>query len=125
EQANRPAFVALLHATLAVAAPSGTTLLAPNAFQVERVNYDTAINGRLKFYGLGGNDYYAADDNSAITTLDGGAGDDTFQIGQIYGTKRDSLPSTLDAPPGVYPIGNTNGGSLTAQDVFTTIATTR
>ena len=51
----------------------------------ERINYDTAINGRLIVNGLGGNDYFASDDNSAITTLDGGLGNDTFQIGQIYG----------------------------------------
>src|SRR5439155_23281709 len=123
ETSDRPAFVALLHTTLAVAAPSGTTTLPTNAFSVERVNYDTAINGRLKVYGLGGNDYFAVDDNSAITTLDGGAGDDKFQIGQIYGVKRDSLASAGDGA--AYPIGNTSGGSLTAQDVFTTVATTR
>ena len=56
---------------------------------VQRINYDAALNGRLSVYGLGGNDYFAADDNAAITTLDGGAGYDTFQIGQIFGLKRD------------------------------------
>src|SRR6185503_2124413 len=30
------------------------------------------------------------DDNSAITTLDGGDGNDTFQIGQVFGTPRDA-----------------------------------
>ena len=119
ETADRSAFVALLHTTLAVAAPSGTTTLPTTAFMVERVNYDTAINGRLKVYGLGGNDYFAVDDNSSITTLDGGADNDKFQIGQIYGTKRDST----EPPCGT--LGCTNGGSLTAQDVFTTVATTR
>ena len=123
ETADPSAFVALLHTTLAVAAPSGTTTLPTTAFMVERVNYDTAINGRLKVYGLGGNDYFAVDDNSSITTLDGGADNDKFQIGQIYGTKRDSLPSLGDGAS--YAVGNTSGGSLTAQDVFTTIATTR
>jgi uncharacterized protein (UPF0371 family) len=57
--------------------------------EVQRINYDTALNGRLSVYGLGGNDYFASDDNSAITTLDGGSGFDTFQIGQIFGNKRD------------------------------------
>ncbi len=130
ELADRSAFVALLHTTLAIAAPSGSTTLCPitggcttPAFDVERVNYDTSINGRLKVYGLGGNDYFAVDDNSAITTLDGGLGDDKFQIGQIYGTKRDSLPSTADG--GAYALGNTSGGSLSSQDVFGSIATTR
>src|SRR6185503_6596702 len=97
--------------------------LPANAFTVERINYDTAINGRLKVYGLGGNDYFAVDDNSAITTLDGGADNDRFQIGQIYGVKRDSLQSIGDGAS--YAVGITNGGSLTPEDVFTTVATTR
>jgi hypothetical protein len=118
ELADRSAFVALLHATLAQAAPTGITLLGATAFDVERINYDTAINGRLKVYGLGGNDSFYVDDNSAITTLDGGKGKDDFQIGQIYGFKRDGL----ERPQGV---GNTSGGSLTPQDVFATVATTR
>ena len=57
---------------------------------VQRINYDAALNGRLSVYGLGGNDAFFVDDNSAITTLDGGAGYDTFQIGQIFGLKRDT-----------------------------------
>ena len=56
---------------------------------VQRVNYDAALNGRLAVFGLGGNDDFYVDDNSAITTLDGGAGFDRFQIGQIFGTARD------------------------------------
>ena len=55
---------------------------------MERINYDVNINGGLTVHGLGGNDYFASDDNSAITTLDGGSGNDTFQIGQVYGTPR-------------------------------------
>ncbi|MCK5191706.1 MAG: hypothetical protein KAR12_16810, partial [Methylococcales bacterium] len=53
--------------------------------QVQRVNYDVNINGRLNVFGLAGDDYFAVDDNSAITSLDGGAGSDQFQIGQLYG----------------------------------------
>src|SRR5262249_50748092 len=52
--------------------------------------YDENINGRLMVNGLGGNDKFVVDDNSAITTLDGGDGDDTFQIGQVFGTPRDA-----------------------------------
>ncbi|MHC4734100.1 MAG: hypothetical protein ACYTDW_06515, partial [Planctomycetota bacterium] len=55
---------------------------------VERVNYDENINGRLIVSGHGGDDYFAVDDNSSITTLDGGAGSDTFQIGQLFNTPR-------------------------------------
>ena len=58
--------------------------------QVERVNYDENINARLIVNGLGGDDMFVADDNSAITTLDGGEGNDTFQIGQVFGTLRDA-----------------------------------
>jgi hypothetical protein len=100
---------------------------------VQRVNYDSAINGRLMVFGLGGNDYFAVDDNAATTTLDGGVGNDTFQIGQIYGLQRDgSTHSQL-------PLGNTFGGSvvapydqfpqlvnsLTPQSIYGTVATTR
>ena len=70
--------------------------------QVERANYDENINARLLVNGLGGNDKMVVDDNSAITTLDGGAGDDTFQIGQVFG-----LPRTAAA-------------GLTAEDTFDT-----
>ena len=102
EATNRPGFVAVLHATIAQAQMSP----APST-SVERVNYDTAANARLAVYGLEGNDSFFSDDVRVITTLDGGAGNDSFQIGQIYGTKRD-----------------TNAG-IQANDTFTPIATTR
>ena len=75
------AFVALLHGT-------ETDVLHRARQDVERINYDAGINGRLIVNGLGGNDIFAVDDNSAITTLDGGAGDDTFLIGQAYSSPR-------------------------------------
>ena len=101
ETATRPAFVALLHVDdLSDAQVTDAT------FDVERVSYDADLNGRLMVYGLGGNDYFATDDNSAVTTLDGGLGNDTFQIGQVYGLKRD-------------------GASVATNDVFATVATTR
>src|SRR4029077_20007734 len=48
-------------------------------------------------------DTFATDDNSSITTLDGGAGDDTFLIGQAYTNPRiapdvaaeDAFPTTF------------------------------
>ena len=91
-----PAFVALMHGDLDndIRALGGT--LAAQAsnpgspyLKVERVNYDQAMNGRLTVYGYGGNDYFASDDNSVITTLDGGAGKDSFQIGQLYRSERE------------------------------------
>ncbi len=70
---------------------------------VQRINYDAALNGRLSVYGLGGNDAFFVDDNSAITTLDGGAGNDLFQIGQIFGFKRDAEEGFL-LPHDTFPV---------------------
>ncbi|MFU8842101.1 MAG: hypothetical protein ACNA8R_15550, partial [Nitriliruptoraceae bacterium] len=100
EAANRPAFVGLLHGTIDQVQAGAYTA-------VERINYDAAINGRLEVFGMGGNDSFATDDNSAITTLDGGQGDDSFQIGQLYGTQRNAA------------------AGVSANDIFATIATTR
>ncbi|MCJ8339824.1 MAG: LEPR-XLL domain-containing protein [Pseudomonadales bacterium] len=55
---------------------------------VERINYDSNINARLTINGHDGNDNFFSDDNSSITTLDGGAGDDSFQIGQLFADDR-------------------------------------
>ena len=91
EAADHPAFVALLHGdgrpTAASAATAAASSATSRANLVQRINYDDALNGRLSVYGLGGNDAFYVDDNSAITTLDGGAGYDIFQIGQIFGTQ--------------------------------------
>jgi len=54
--------------------------------EVERINYDQTINGRLRVNAGQGDDQFYVDDNSAITTLDGGQGEDLFQIGQVFGT---------------------------------------
>ena len=55
---------------------------------LERINYDRTINGRLRLNGLDGSDYFYSDDNSTITTLDGGDGEDNFQFGQVFGSER-------------------------------------
>jgi len=92
----RANFVALLH-----------NLQVDGTFQLaERVNYDTTMGG-LVVNGLGGNDAFTMDDNSAPTTLNGGAGSDSFQIGQLFGTDR--VPPT----------------NVAAGDQITTIHTTR
>ena len=62
---------------------------------VERVNYDENINGRLTVNGLGGMDSFFIDDNSSITTVDGGSGADFFQIGQVFGTLRTAAAGVL------------------------------
>ncbi|HEX5591393.1 MAG TPA: Calx-beta domain-containing protein [Candidatus Limnocylindrales bacterium] len=115
EVADRPAFVALLTGNTD---PDGGVGLYRDRItgnepstMVQRINYDAALNGRITVFGLAGNDAFYVDDTSAIATLDGGAGYDLFQIGQIFGAKRDS--------------DNTEG-ALLPQDTFPTlVATTR
>jgi hypothetical protein len=99
EVADHPAFVVLLHGD---ESPDGglsgyrSRAVGDEVSKfVQRINYDAALNGRLSVYGKGGNDYFAVDDNSAITTLDGGFGNDTFAIGQIFGFKRDTEEGAL------------------------------
>ncbi|MEH6608559.1 MAG: matrixin family metalloprotease [Halioglobus sp.] len=71
----------------------------------ERVNYNADINddneqdddkGGLFINTLGQDDKIVSDDNSAITTIDGGQGNDTFQIGQVFGTPRDAKAGLAD-----------------------------
>ncbi len=104
EVADRPAFVALLHGDVADYRYDGAGDTNPGQIaDVQRINYDTALNGRLSVFGRGGNDAFFVDDTSAITTLDGGAGSDSFQIGQIFGTKRDVAEGAV-APHDTFPV---------------------
>ena len=107
ETADSPAFVALLGGDTS---PDAGLALYRDRTQgnepttaVQRVNYDAALNGRLSVFGRGGNDAFYVDDNSAITTLDGGAGNDSFQIGQIFGLKRDTDEGAL-LPQDTFPV---------------------
>ncbi|MBC8505088.1 MAG: tandem-95 repeat protein, partial [Chloroflexi bacterium] len=83
-----------------------------------RINYDQQVNGRLRVNGYGGDDAFFVDDNSTITTLDGGAGDDFFQFGQLFKSARISED---DVNPD-YPEYSTG---IAAEDAFFTIETTR
>ncbi len=100
-----PAFVAVLHGSLNQVAPdpANGTVTASGAISVERINYDSGVSA-LNVNAKGGNDYFAVDDNSAITTLDAGSGDATFQIGQIYGLQR-TRPAAGIAPSDAVPGG--------------------
>ena len=62
------------------------TGLAAGAYShAELVHYDGQITGGLTVNGLEGDDGFAFDDNSAATTVNGGAGADSFQVGQLFG----------------------------------------
>lgn len=108
ETANGPAFVALLHGSVTQYADLDPATQASSL--VQRVNYDRALNGRLTVLGLGGNDHFYADDTTTTITLDGGAGDDVFQIGQVFGTKRDAAAGGV-RPQDIFPdlIATTRG----------------
>lgn len=64
---------------------------------VERINYDRNINARLTLNGHAGADSFFSDDNSTITTLDGGVDNDRFQIGQLFGKDRNIAEGTVAA----------------------------
>src|SRR6185503_11724986 len=103
EVADRPAFVAVLDGD--TSSDGGLGLYRDRvqgnepSSNVQRINYDTALNGRLSVYGMSGNDAFFVDDNSAITTLDGGAGYDLFQIGQMFGFKRNEAGIVAPVEP--------------------------
>jgi Ca2+-binding RTX toxin-like protein len=61
----------------------------------ERINYDASLDAGIELNGLVGDDNFASDDNATTTTLNGGIGKDTFQIGQVFQTDR--LPPNVAA----------------------------
>ena len=63
-------------------------LLQAGSDRVERINYNASANGGLKVSSGAGDDAFYVDDNATLTTLDGGAGSDSFQIGQVFGQDR-------------------------------------
>jgi hypothetical protein len=57
---------------------------------VERVNYNADINAGVTVYGRDGDDFFVFDDTSSILTVFGDAGNDTFQVGQMFKSPRGS-----------------------------------
>ncbi len=74
---------------------------------IERINYDGSLNGGMTINGRDGNDTFVLDDNNIVTTIYGDAGQDTFQVGQVFQSPR-------DANAGLQP-----------EDTFPTTLTTR
>jgi len=61
----------------------------------ERINVNATINGRLTVEGGDGDDGFFLDDNPTLVTLDGGLGDDVFQVGQVFGSARDTVDGII------------------------------
>jgi Ca2+-binding RTX toxin-like protein len=66
---------------------------APADQPVERVNYDVNLES-ITINSLGGDDQFYIDDTRAEVTINGGDGNDFFQIGQLYQTPRFTDPTT-------------------------------
>ncbi|HET7305708.1 MAG TPA: hypothetical protein VFJ12_14290 [Segeticoccus sp.] len=77
----RSGLVALLHQPV----PAGQGQIQRGFAAAERVTYGAAMTAGLLVSGSTGDDLFALDDNSTATTIDGGAGADTVQVGQMYG----------------------------------------
>jgi len=89
--------------------------------EIERVDYTVAMESLTINSGLG-DDYFALDDNRAATTINGGAGKDTFQIGQMFRTPRTTDVDEGNIQPHDNPFDPDNSGET---DIFATIETTR
>jgi len=90
-----------------------------------RINYDHQINGRLRVNGYAGADAFFVDDNSTISTLDGGAGNDFFQFGQLFKSARiaeDYFDNPQHPEYSSYPDYSTG---IAEEDAFATVETTR
>ena len=102
---SRQGFVALMHGTEAQVRGEA----AGRPVTVERINYDRSVNGRLSVLGFDGDDLFISDDNSTIMTLDGGAGKDTFQFGQVFGVEPIAGNSGIAAGDGISAVLTTRG----------------
>jgi Ca2+-binding RTX toxin-like protein len=88
---------------------------------VERIDYDHRIEAMI-INSFAGDDYFALDDNRAVTTINGGLGQDTFQVGQMFATPR----TVEDAHIQPHDSDKPHDGRLeVGTDVFATIETTR
>ena len=65
---------------------------------IERVNYYGDIEN-IEVGGRGGNDTFVFDDTLSGITVRGDAGDDTFQVGQIFASARNGLNPTNGLDP--------------------------
>jgi hypothetical protein len=79
----------------------------------ERVNYDEHINAGVLVFGRDGDDTFVFDGTSSPITVYGDAGDDEFQIGQVFKSPRDaSNPDNGLSPEDYFPTTLTTRGYL-------------
>ena len=71
--------------------PAGTAFVAllNSSTAIERINYTASIDDLILNTGSG-NDTVTMDDNWTYTLVQGGGGNDTFQVGQIFQSQRDA-----------------------------------
>jgi Ca2+-binding RTX toxin-like protein len=100
---NNPAFVTLPHGSLAQIRADDPSRRRQD---VERVHYDNQIENVVVEAG-DGDDYFALDDTTTLVTARGEAGNDFFQVGQIFKSPRAAAAGVESA------------------DAFETILTTR
>ena len=92
---------------LAFIAKINTDDLSQPNFPIERVNYDVNLE-QMIVEARDGDDEFYIDDTRAAITINAGEGNDFFQVGQLYETRR-----------------TTALAGVTEADVFATIETTR
>jgi hypothetical protein len=79
---------------------------------VERVNYTGAISDLIVNTGTGAGDSVTMDDNLTYTVVQGGGGNDSFQVGQVFQSQRDATSANNDDGVGM-------------EDAFTTVSTSQ
>ena len=83
--------------------------LAEAGSAVERIDVGGSINARVTINGHDGADRFVVDGSSTVMTLDGGRGDDRFEIGQQYGEHPNPVGT---ASAGVYASGVVVGDEI-------------
>ncbi|WP_290737932.1 calcium-binding protein [Fibrobacter sp. UBA3718] len=103
-EAGTLGFVALL--------PEDGDVSSTNANKnIERVNFTNGIDV-VNLYANGGDDKVVVDGTAAVTNIDGGAGNDTFQVGQLYNSDRKAGTQSIASEDGFKTIQNSDGKYL-------------
>lgn len=99
-----------------IARMAGNAETGVEGSDVERIDYDDSLNGRVRINGHAGDDAFIVDDTSTLMTLDGGGGNDRFQVGQVFAEDPSDPDNLVD---GVYE----NSGVREGDEISTTLTT--